>query len=801
MPIIISSNANSQTRKLATTLSEYLLKISGASFTIKSGDSTQGIVLGTAVEFPSFANKFDLTSSEKREDYLIQSHAGGVYLIGASELALNHAMWDFLYHLGYRDFFPSPEWEIIPHEPNLAINVNVFEHPSFLFRRIFCGSGSWPGNRERWQEWNQKNRMEGGIVVNTGHSWNEIYKEEKTEFDKHPEYFALVDGKRQVNASQKKFCISNAGLRQLIVRYALDYFKKNPQENSVSIEPSDMHGWCQCDQCKAMGNPSDQMVILANQVIDAVRAKYPGKYVAFYAYSDHSPPPSVRLHPGVIVSVASAFIRGDYTYDELVKGWSDKGAEIGARDYMSVLAWDYDLPNQSKAGQIDGMAASLDHFYQEGARFYIAEAGDSWGPNGLGYYLASRILWNVDESNHVDQLFDDFIEKAFPDAQQPMCQFYQLLTGFNYTATPSFNQQYIGQLYRLLNEAWQTSKDENERARLGDLVQYLHHLELYHALITEKRPAERQQDYEAIMRQAYQIRASQMIHGSYYYRKGFVPNDIEIPANVGLKIPEDKDPWKSSTPYSEQDIEQIIKNGIVNNLAKIEKWQVQLNAPLPQSSSGEPLQLRGKQKILLYALKDSNVQIIPEVATTDPTFFLPTTYIITDMEGNAVKHGFLQEKQIISFPAKAHQSYLLDVSGGINQFKFINAAAAYRSDIYRPTPRPGGEWIYLYGKPATFYVYIPADIKKWELALTTQAPGETAKITTWDPQGKQAGTIETSTDKNVSMMLSGVSGFWKIEVEKAVTGGLYKILITLDKNLSPWIISDPAYPLIITARK
>lgn len=297
MPITISSNVNSQTRELTATLSEYLQKISGATFVVKSGDRSEGIVVGTAQEFPAFAKRFDLTNPDTQEDYLIQSHDGGVYLIGATPLAVNHAVWDFLYRLGYRAFFPSPHWEIIPHHPNLAIDVDVFEHPSFLFRRIFCGSGSWPGNMERWQQWNQKNRMEGSIVVNTTHSWNQIYKKSQPEFDKHPEYFALVDGKRQTEVAHKKFCLSNNGLRQLIVQYALKYFQENPQENSVSIDPSDFGGWCQCDLCKAIGTPSDQMVVLANQVIDAVRAKYSGKYVAFYAYYDHSPPPSIRCIP------------------------------------------------------------------------------------------------------------------------------------------------------------------------------------------------------------------------------------------------------------------------------------------------------------------------------------------------------------------------------------------------------------------------------------------------------------------------------------------------------------------------
>src|SRR5690606_7462105 len=141
----------------------------------------------------------------------------------------------------------------------------------------------------------------------------------------------------------------------LVGRYALDFFEKNPTAETVSIDPSDFGGWCQCEPCKAIGTPSDRQVVLANQTVKTVRAKHPGKYVAFYAYYDHSPPPSIKLEPGIIVSVTTAYIRGGLSFEGQVKGWRAQGAEIGTRDYMSVNIWDFDLPNEGKAAQLNGV--------------------------------------------------------------------------------------------------------------------------------------------------------------------------------------------------------------------------------------------------------------------------------------------------------------------------------------------------------------------------------------------------------------------------------------------------------------
>ena len=66
---------------------------------------------------------------------------------------------------------------------------------------------------------------------------------------------------------------------------ALAQIAANPGRQSISMEPSDGGGWCECDACARLGSITDRALTLANAVAEAVTAKYPGKLVGMYAYN------------------------------------------------------------------------------------------------------------------------------------------------------------------------------------------------------------------------------------------------------------------------------------------------------------------------------------------------------------------------------------------------------------------------------------------------------------------------------------------------------------------------------------
>lgn len=557
--IVIAAGASERTRAAAATLADYLGRISGAKFEIKEGDGSAGIALGTAADFSATpeAPKDWSDDPRRREDYLLRTHDAGLWMIGNTELAVEHAVWDLLYQIGYRQFFPGEHWEVVPKRPELAIAVDRFEQPDYHARRIWYGYGPWNYAAEPYRQWCAKNRAVSGVELRSGHAYDGIIARNKAAFAEHPEYLGLVKGERK----STKFCIGNPAVRQLVIDDALAQLRKNPQLDSISVDPSDGLNWCECEDCQALGSITDRAVALANAVAEAVHQHKPGTIVGMYAYSGHSPPPSIRVHPQVVISVATAFIHGGYTVEELMRGWQSQGATLGIREYYSVHTWDRDLPGRARGGNLQYIRTTLPQFHALGARYFSSESSDNWGPNGLGYYIAARILWDVDEAYRVDELVDDFLSTAFGDAKEPMAKFYQLL---DTSERPLLSNDLLGRMYRLLRDARAATNDDAVHKRIDDLLLYTRYVELFMEYSNARNEA-RQQALEALIRHTYRMRTTMMVHAKAVYRDVDARDrSVTIPEEARWQVPEDQNPWKDGRPFSRDELAAIEADGIAN---------------------------------------------------------------------------------------------------------------------------------------------------------------------------------------------------------------------------------------------
>ncbi len=567
-PIVVGVNAAPATRASADELARYLSRISGAAFRVEVGEGKRGLAVGVRGDFPDVKLDIDLETADplRRDEYLLRSHARGVHLIGASETAVTLAVWDLLHRLGYRLYFLTDTWEIVPERSDLRIAVDTVERPDFVTRLAPRGA-PW-SDRDLWDRWRRRNRVLSSFHLDTGHSYGRIIGAKREEFAKHPEYFALVEGKRRHPGDPDwrgsiKFCISNPGLRKLVVDYAVESIRAEPQRECISLDPSDGGDWCQCKSCAAMGSVSDRVVLLAGEAAEAINGLGLGpKYVGIYAYNQHSPPPQVEVHPRVIVSVATSFIRGGYTLDELVEGWRARGATLGIREYHDVFAWSHDRVRKARGGDIAHLGRTIPDFYKRGARFMNSENSDSWGANGLGFWLTPQLLWDVDATQRVNDLVEDFLRGAFGPAAPPMREFYELL---NRDDTVRSDRDVIARMYRRLDEARRLTDDPKIGRRLDDLVLYTRYLELYRAYRRAQGSA-RQQAFERVWRHAYRIRDRRLISTrAICERDRFRDKSVDVPDEAAWNVPADRNPWKSEEPFEEQEIAAILAVGIAAN--------------------------------------------------------------------------------------------------------------------------------------------------------------------------------------------------------------------------------------------
>ncbi len=562
LPIVVAEDTTVRVRRAADVLAEYLRKITAAPFAVETGSGARGIVVGLPSQFAEtvFGDRWAEAKIEEREDYLVQTQTNGVFLLGATELAVEHAVWELLYRIGHRQYFPGEHWEVIPQRESLSVAIHVEHSPDYRGRRIWYGFGPWDYAREPYDRWCARNRATAGMTLHTGHAYGGIIRRNQAEFDQHPEYYALVDGTRNV-APQAKLCIANSMLRRLVVDHAVRHFEENPTDDSISMDPSDGGGWCECPRCKALGSVSDQALTLANEVAEAINAAYDGdsRYVGMYAYNYHSPPPSIHVHPNVVISVATSFIKGGRTLDELIHGWSRQGATLGIREYYSVNTWDRDMPARARGGRIDYLRETIPKFHRQGARFLSAESSDNWGPNGLGYWIAARMMWDVEEAKNSGALIDDFLDRCFAEAKEPMTEFYRQLDG---SKPHLVLDDQLGRMFRALDEAKRKTDSPQVHARLDDLVLYAHYVALYDRY-DQAKGADRQKAFESLIRHTYRMRRTMLVHAKALYRD-LVARDksVSIPENTRWAVPEEKNVWKSSKPFSASELAAFLSQGI-----------------------------------------------------------------------------------------------------------------------------------------------------------------------------------------------------------------------------------------------
>lgn len=560
-PIVVSPTASRGTRAAADTLAQELSRIVGRSFVTTAEPATAGIFVGTTAELPGIAaTDFHADNVADREAYVVRTTPTSLVLEGATDQGVAHAVWDFLYQLGYRQYFPGANWEVVPHLPTIRVVADYSCRPAYLQRDLFYGFGTWTENRQPFEDWVAKNRMGASLSIATGHSYQAIIHAYPREFAAHPEYLSRVNGRPGT-----KFCVSEPGLVSLVVHHAQAYFAKHPSAQSISMEPSDGGGWEGCPGDEKLGSPANRAVTLANAVAKAINSDpTQPRYVGMYAYNQHALPPSLAVDPHVVVFAAGSFLPAGTTAFDVLKGWRAKGEREGGtlegvREYWAVNMWDRDMPGVAIASSVDRVADLIAAYYKAGARFFTAETSDAWVPDGLGHWATASFLWSADQPVSPDAYRDDFLARAFEGAGRAVRRYFDLIDGRN---KPIVSDNLIGELYRTLHDARVEPVSEKVRARLDDLALYVRYLDLWLDYSSARTDPAKQEAFEAVIRYAYRIRRQGVIHSFALYRD--LPardHSVRVPAEAAWNAP-GANPWKSEQPVSRGEIDAWIDDGL-----------------------------------------------------------------------------------------------------------------------------------------------------------------------------------------------------------------------------------------------
>jgi len=566
LPIVAPGHAGA-----ADELERYLERISGADFVRADAAQPGGgaIYLGLFADFPALDQ--DAARALGSEGFILRSNAAtrSLYLVANGPAGLRHAVATFLHHLGCRWFFPGSTWEVIPSRKTIRGSWDERGAPSFRTqRKIWYGFGAYGPEKEALEAWEGHNRMGGPVAVQIGHTWHGI--EPERDFAAHPEWFALLDGRRQAT----KPCYSHPEVTARAIGSALQQAERG--STMISMSPPDGLGYCECERCRAVfqgAEPvrehgtlfaqrpdgrtvnitSETLFAFVNRVATAVAEKYPQVQIGCYAYSAYSHPPSFKLHPNVYLQTTTSFRRTPLGLKQQIEEFGALTSQVGIRDYYSVFQFDWDFPDPGKVTPRQ-LQADLRFYRSHGVTAINAEASCNWAPRGLSYYVAAQLMWDVDAD--VAALVRDFYDKAFGPAAAPMQRYYVRWYGDEVAALPAAGElpqkghlvaagaidvAVLAAAYQDLDAASKlVSGSPDHRARVDQLRLYLHYLVLRWQLGEAERGGDQQAVLDAIRAETIfggRLTRSGMIHARALVGKAF-PRRFSKHAAILEKVPD-----------------------------------------------------------------------------------------------------------------------------------------------------------------------------------------------------------------------------------------------------------------------
>jgi hypothetical protein len=278
-----------------------------------------------------------------------------------------------------------------------------------------------------------------------------------------------------------------------------------------------------------------------------------------YAYNDHCEPPSFALEPNVYVQSTAGFIRGRFTFEELMELWPRHCRNLGFYEYFSVWLWDFDTPPGGRGADVKLIQERIRRYAALGATSLDCESGNNWGVHGRGYYLASKLMWDPDAD--ADAVLKDFYQQAFGPAAAVMKRYYERLDPGN---KPLVSRHLLALALRDLDQATRLAQGRGDvLARLDHLKQYQHYVRLRWEYDRASDPDRKAELALRALTHVYRTRYSYMNHWEAMRQSwaGKAAEQFGKPA-WAPNAPGGGQPWKVERPLTREETRQLFQDDL-----------------------------------------------------------------------------------------------------------------------------------------------------------------------------------------------------------------------------------------------
>ncbi len=259
--------------------------------------------------------------------------------------------------------------------------------------------------------------------------------------ESHPEYYALVDGKRDTNThgGGPQLCVTNPEVIEIAAASAIQQLTERPEATNISVSQADTAAYCRCEACETLnaaeGTPMGSQLTFVNAVAERIEKPHPHVKVGTLAYwYTRKPPKTVKPRHNVQIQLCSiecctlhAIDNSDCEQNQAfcqdTNEWGKICDDIWIWNYNTNFR-SYDLPFPN----LRSIEPNVRYFLHNNAKGVFMQANGN-GLTGefsdLRNYLISHLIWNP--YLDAETLLNEFVNLHYEAAAPPILEYIAFL--------------------------------------------------------------------------------------------------------------------------------------------------------------------------------------------------------------------------------------------------------------------------------------------------------------------------------------------------------------------------------------
>ena len=259
--------------------------------------------------------------------------------------------------------------------------------------------------------------------------------------ENHPEYYALVEGKRDTNThgGGPQLCVTNPEVIEIAAASAIQQLTDRPEATNISVSQADTAAYCRCETCEALNeaedSPMGSQLTFVNAVAERIEKAHPHVKVGTLAYwYTRKPPKTVTPRHNVQIQLCSIECCTLHAIDnpdceqnrafcQDTNEWGKICDDIWIWNYnTNFRAYDLPFPN------LRSIAPNVRYFLNNNAKGVFMQANGN-GLTGefsdLRNYLISHLIW--DPHLDAEALLNEFVNLHYETAAPAILEYITFL--------------------------------------------------------------------------------------------------------------------------------------------------------------------------------------------------------------------------------------------------------------------------------------------------------------------------------------------------------------------------------------